>query len=227
MRTKETVRFVLGLASVPLFIIAFFMTAGRWDWVAGWAYLGLLAAGQGAGALYLWRKDPELIRRRGSFGEGTKSWDKALLSLFGLSYLAVPIVAALDSVRYGWSSMPPWLWFAGLVLYGVFPFFTTWAMAVNTHFEKTVRIQTDRDHKVVDSGPYALVRHPGYVGTILGFLFSPPLLLLSWWAFAPAVVAALALVVRTALEDRLLRRELEGYSEYAERVRFRLVPGVW
>jgi len=217
----------LGFLSFTLFIVAFFLVAGRWDWVAGWAYLGLLTLGQGACALFLWRKDPELIRRRGTLGEGTRPWDKALLGLFGLSYLGVPIVGALDASRNGWSSMPGGFWALGLGMYAFFTLFTTWAMAVNTHFEKTVRIQTDRDHRVIDTGPYRIVRHPGYVGTILGFLLSPPFLLLSWWAFAPAAAASLVLVLRTALEDRFLQNELQGYAEYAKRVRYRLVPGVW
>ena len=192
--------------------------------VAGPRMIGaflLAAAGTALGAFF------GAIVLSGTFGEDTKPWDKALLSLFGLAYLFVPITGALDAGRYGWSSMPQALWVLGLVLYAVFTFFTTWAMAVNTHFEKTVRIQTDREHRVIDTGPYRIVRHPGYAGTILGFLLSPPFLLLSWWALVPAGAAALVLVVRTALEDRFLRRELEGYAEYAKRVRYRLVPFLW
>ena len=100
-------------------------------------------------------------------------------------------------------------------------------MSVNTHFEKTVRIQHDRGHRVVDSGPYRIVRHPGYLGTIIGFVLATPLLLGSWWAFAPAVVAAAFLVVRTALEDRTLNKELDGYQTYTQNVRYHLLPGAW
>jgi protein-S-isoprenylcysteine O-methyltransferase Ste14 len=102
----------------------------------------------------------------------------------------------------------------------------SWSMAVNPFFEKVVRIQKEHGHRVVETGPYAFVRHPGYVG-FSGWLLSTPLLLGSGWAFVPAVFSVVTLVVRTALEDRMLRQELGGYAEYAERVRFRLIPGVW
>ena len=100
-------------------------------------------------------------------------------------------------------------------------------MVVNPHFEKTVRIQIDRDHRVIDSGPYAIVRHPGYAAMIPGYLLPAPLLLGSWWAFLPAVSCSLWLVLRTVLEDRTLLRELSGYEDYAGRVRYRLWPGLW
>ena len=115
----------------------------------------------------------------------------------------------------------------GLTLFCAYVAILTWSMLVNTHFEKTVRIQTDRNHKVIDTGPYRVVRHPGYLGLIAGFILSAPLLLGSWWAFVPAVASTATLIVRTALEDRTLREELDGYEDYARRVRYRLVPGVW
>jgi len=98
---------------------------------------------------------------------------------------------------------------------------------VNRNFEKTARIQSDRGHAVVQSGPYAYLRHPGYAATIVGFNFGTALMLLSWWACLPAVLAMIVLIVRTALEDRMLVEELAGYRDYAARVRYRLVPGVW
>jgi protein-S-isoprenylcysteine O-methyltransferase Ste14 len=101
-----------------------------------------------------------------------------------------------------------------------------WAMAVNEHFELLVRIQTDRGHRVVTSGPYRIVRHPGYLAAIVGGLTSP-LILGSLWAFAPVVAGALLFTARTALEDRTLREELAGYQEYAARTRHRLLPGIW
>jgi protein-S-isoprenylcysteine O-methyltransferase Ste14 len=100
-------------------------------------------------------------------------------------------------------------------------------MLVNPHFEKFVRIQHDRSHKVIDAGPYRIVRHPGYAFVIPGFVLCPPLVLGSWWSFIPAAAAVTVLVIRTALEDRTLRNELPGYKEYAHRVRYRLLPGVW
>ena len=118
-------------------------------------------------------------------------------------------------------------WLLGLGLYVCFLVVLTWCMVVNPHFEKSVRIQEDRGHKVIDRGPYGMVRHPGYVATMLGFIFATPLLLGSWWAFIPAFVTVVCLVARTALEDRTLLDELPGYAAYARRVRYRLVPGIW
>jgi protein-S-isoprenylcysteine O-methyltransferase Ste14 len=100
-------------------------------------------------------------------------------------------------------------------------------MLANPFFEKTARIQTDRGHKVIDSGPYRYVRHPGYLGTIVGFILATPLMLGSWWSVVPAVLATLSVAVRTALEDRMLLQELEGYKAYAKRVRYRLIPLFW
>jgi protein-S-isoprenylcysteine O-methyltransferase Ste14 len=168
-----------------------------------------------------------LLRRRSKIGKGTKKWDMVWLGAFGTSHLATCCIGALDAGRSGWSVMPDWIWAGGAVLYLAFVLVVTWAMAVNPHFEKTVRIQHDRDHRVVDTGPYRLVRHPGYSGILAGFVLGTPLLLGSWWAFAPAFMTMILVVVRTALEDHVLHEELSGYVEYAGRVRYRLVPGLW
>lgn len=220
------VKIALGVPITVAIFWGFFRLAGGLGWIEGWVYVGLVTLGRSASGLYLWIRDPELIRRRGEFGQGTKAWDKVCLSFFGLSYFGILMVAALDNGR-GWSAAPLWLVPVGAGLCVVDVVLVTWAMAVNRFFEKTVRIQTDRGHKVVDTGPYRFIRHPGYVATILGFIFAPPLMLRSWWAFVPAAAAVLSIVVRTALEDRTLRRELDGYAEYAGRVRYRLVPGIW
>lgn len=216
----------IGVAATAVFVGVFFWIAGRLDWTRGWAYIGLLTCGQSMSSVYIWRKDPEVLRRRGRIGEGTKTWDKILLGLFGIGYLAEIVVAALDE-RYDVSTMSGWLWPVGASMYAFCVFILTWAMAVNTHFEKTVRIQHDRGHRVIDSGPYRIVRHPGYLGAILGFILAVPFLLGSWWAFAPAMLAVVCLIVRTALEDRTLQNELDGYKAYAQNVRYRLLPGVW
>jgi len=218
---------ILVGVSTALGAAAFFWAAGRVDWTEGWLFLGLMVAGHSLSGLCVWRRDPELIRHRGRPGRGTPGWDLAWLAGFAILYLAILLVAALDGGRYRWSAMPLWLWPLGAALYVFFLVFVTWAMAVNTYFEKTVRIQTERGHQVVDRGPYRIVRHPGYLGVIVGFVLAPPLLLGSWWAFVPAIPTSLWLVLRTALEDRFLRRGLDGYAEYAQRVRYRLLPRVW
>jgi protein-S-isoprenylcysteine O-methyltransferase Ste14 len=135
------------------------------------------------------------------------------------------VVAGLG-VRFAWPALPLALWPVGLVVLWSGLATSAWAMASNRHFEGTVRIQEEVGHQVVDTGPYARVRHPGYVGLILWALGSP-LLLLSAVALLPAVVVTGWVVLRTALEDRFLKRELEGYADYCARVRWRLVPLVW
>lgn len=220
-------RVLIGVANLVLVAAALFWLAGRLDWTRGWAFLGLFVAGQTISALVLGRRDPELLRRRMRIGAGTKRWDRWWLALFMVLFLSILTVAALDSGRFGWSSAPSWTWCAGAVLYALSLALTTWTMTVNTHFEKTVRIQRERGHRVIDRGPYAFVRHPGYLFIIAGIIPSPALLLGSWWALLPASATAAWLVLRTALEDRTLRRELPGYEEYARRVRYRLIPALW
>jgi protein-S-isoprenylcysteine O-methyltransferase Ste14 len=129
--------------------------------------------------------------------------------------------------RYHWSPpLPAWIEVAGLVLGAAGGMFTNTAVAANRFFSALVRIQHDRGHHVIDTGPYRFVRHPGYAGSIV-YMFGMAVALGSRAAVAATAVIVLVLVVRTALEDRTLRAELEGYADYARRVRFRLVPGVW
>ena len=217
---------ILGGLVLALVFICIILLAGGLDWFRGWVFIGLLIVGRTISTRYIGRKDPELLRRRGQIGQGTKTWDLVLLTLFGLTYLAIIVVAAFDAQNH-WSQMPVWLWLIGAVLYVFFVVVITWAMAVNTHFEKTVRIQRDRHHRVIESGPYRIVRHPGYLATILGLVLPTPLLLGSWWAFIPTILAMAFLILRTVLEDRTLRKELSGYEAYTQKVRYRLLPGLW
>ena len=213
------------LAMTLLFAALLMLPAGRSDWTLGWIYVGLLFAQVSSHWASLLRWNPELIDRRMRFGKGTKTWDKVWAGLFSPVMLAIYVVAGFDA-RDGVSSLPTGLWFVGLALFVPSVALVGWSMVVNPFFEKTVRIQTDRGQYVIDTGPYAYVRHPGYAG-FLAWILGTPLLLASAWAFVPALLSVLGLVVRTALEDRTLRAELAGYPEYAARVRYRLIPGVW
>jgi protein-S-isoprenylcysteine O-methyltransferase Ste14 len=175
-----------------------FLPAGRLDWVAGWLYLVIVSINTAINYAYVRRRNPELIEHRMRFGKGTKTWDKIWLGLFTPIFLTVYVVAGLDAGRFGWSAMPLWLWPVGLALFLPGTMLVSWSTGVNPFFEKTVRIQTERGHRVVDTGPYRFVRHPGYVG-FFGWILSAPLLLGSWWAFLPSILSVVALVVRTAL----------------------------
>jgi protein-S-isoprenylcysteine O-methyltransferase Ste14 len=223
---RKGLRLFVRVTYLPLVFAAFFWSAGRVDWVRGWSYLGLLTVGSAASHIYLVRHNPDVLKHRRGLGRGTKKWDLILLTFFAATFLGTMIVAALDE-RYGWSSMSGWFWLAGAIVYAVSLAGVTWAMAVNPHFEKTVRIQNDRGHRIIDTGPYRIVRHPGYSGTIVGFALPAPFLLGSWWAIVPAALLVACIVLRTALEDRTLQRELPGYAAFAKKTRYRLLPGVW
>jgi len=147
------------------------------------------------------------------------------VSIFKLAWAAVHVVAGFEA-RGGGSNPLGVMWLLGLSIFVIAAVLMTWVLVSNPFFEEHVRIQHDNQHRVVDRGPYAIVRHPGYVG-FSSYLVSVPLLLGSPWAFVPTIVAVVVLVIRTVLEDRTLRDELPGYREYSERVRFRLIPGIW
>jgi protein-S-isoprenylcysteine O-methyltransferase Ste14 len=203
------------------------LAAGTVYWINAWVVIGLSLGLQTANAIVQIRWNPELLNARGkTVQEGTKPFDKAFVALYLPISFACFIVAGLDAVRYGWSSMPLGFSIFGVVLFVVVWALGCWAMAVNKYFETTVRIQHERGHRVCTAGPYRLVRHPGYLAAILGAP-SMPLILGSWWAFVPTGVYVLVLVVRTALEDRTLLEELPGYADYAKSTRYRLIPRVW
>ena len=224
--TADPRAIVLGIILLVLCIAAMFGAAGRWDWWAAWAYLGLAIAVRAVSIAYLKRKNPVLLRVRMRIGEGTRPWDRIWLAGMRLLFLAMLVTAALDAVRFGWSSMGIRHWLLGAALFTAGSLVSTRAMAENAFFEGTVRIQDDRGHRVIDTGPYAVIRHPGYAGFLLSLL-PTPLLLGSWWAFVPTGLFAVWLVLRIVLEERTLHQGLEGYTEYTSRVRYRLVPGIW
>ena len=221
-------RLVAFLLALPLYFILFmFLPAGTWAWTKGWLFIGVFLGTLAVVALYLWRVNPEVMVARTGFHEGTKRWDKILLCfLFAAVYAIVP-VAALDDGRFHWFPVPWWVCGVGYcTVPGSALGIITWAEAVNKFFEITVRLQTDRGHKVIDTGPYAVVRHPGYVGGIL-FFVGTALCLGSLWALLPAGLASALLMLRTRWEDQTLQAELPGYKEYTQRVRYKLIPGVW
>jgi protein-S-isoprenylcysteine O-methyltransferase Ste14 len=135
-------------------------------------------------------------------------------------------LATLDAGRMGWSDVPLWVVTIGYVLLIAGIAATTWAQAVNPFFKPGVRLQKERQHRVITSGPYRVVRHPGYAAAMALFV-GIALALASWWALVPAAMAIALLVVRTGWEDRLLQAELPGYADYARQTRYRLLPGFW
>ena len=219
---------LVGLLVATMVVVAagfVFVNAPRLGWTLGWIYVGIIVATLTINMTCLLRWNPDLIRRRMRVSKFSKTWDKVWVVLFGVAMIAIYVVAVMEA-RDRVSSAPGAAWLLGLAIFVPGWALAIWSMVVNPFFEKTVRIQTDHGHRVIDTGPYAYVRHPGYVGFV-GWILSTPLLLASAWAFVPALLAVAGIVIRTALEDRTLHAELPGYPEYAARVRFRLIPGVW
>lgn len=220
----------LVVSAVMLAVMAaiFYASAGRTDIPRSWLLFGATLVHFTGSTLVVARLNPELISQRLTVRRaGSKSWDEVLMRVCNLTMLLLlPAVAGLDVGRYGWSALGAQYAALGLALMAVSSVLISWSMAVNPYFEPTVRIQGDRGHRVVSTGPYGLVRHPGYLSGIL-WAVSVPLVVGSFYAFVPVLLYSVLMVLRTQLEDRTLQGELEGYAEYARRVRYRLLPGFW
>ena len=217
-----TLLFIVVIPFLPLLI------SRQWDWWEAWVYATIGILGFAISRVLAARRNPDLLAERARFLqlEDAKPWDKILSPLVGLGGGLIPLLAGLDAL-YDWS--PPFdlsVKIPALVIiltgYGL----ASYALIENRFFSGMVRIQTDRGHQVVTSGPYRWMRHPGYAGALLTYL-ATPFFLDSRWTFLPVTFIMIVLVIRTRLEDKVLQDELTGYRDYAERVRYRLLPGVW
>lgn len=200
----------------------------RWDWWEAWVYALICILGFIISRVLAAQHHPDLLTERARFlqHEDAKSWDKLLAPLVGLGSGLIPLVAGLDALLH-WSPAFSWPVKIGALIMIIAGYaLGSYALIENRFFSGMVRIQTDRGHRVVSSGPYRWIRHPGYAGALLAYL-ATPLFLDSRWAFLPTVFITVLLVIRTALEDKTLQDELAGYRDYAERVRYRLLLGVW
>jgi len=210
-----------------LLAVFLFALAGRWDLPWYWAALVAFSLSHMAMIWTVFRVDSELVKERLAPGPGTPTWDTVILSMSGVLILCNLIVAPLDVGRFHWSPrMNPMLRLTGVAGIVLGMAIMSWAMKVNTYFSKVVRIQHDRGHKVIRSGPYRYVRHPGYVGWIVLWI-SLNLSLGSWLAMQMSAAAVVVILVRTSWEDDLLCLELNGYDAYAQEVRWRLIPWLW
>ena len=230
-RTKTVTRrqWVRLVSVYLLFPLMLFICAGDLGWWQAWLYSMLILFAGIGGRIWAEQRHPGLTSERQNIDniQNAKPWDKVLAPLMAVTIgFPLVIVAGLDH-RYSWSSeFPLWLIVIGFILVSLGYAFAAWAMTENRFFSSVVRIQTDRGHAVCDSGPYRFVRHPGYAGNVFA-LIGIVLALESVWTLIPAAVALFIAVVRTVLEDQNLRDELQGYRDYARRVRYRLIPGIY
>lgn len=215
---------VIGIA---IFGALLFGSAGRLDWIAGWMFLGLFSVFTLGLTIWALRRDPGLLNERGrAFSKEVPLREKLILAAITMLQITMFVASGLDAGRWRASLMPPLVQAAGWLLLIPAVSLATGAMMTNSYASAVSRIQQERGHHVVEGGPYRWVRHPMYLG-ILFYAFGVPLALGSYWALIPGGLLSLAFVARTAAEDRMLFRDLPGYAEYAERTRYRLIPGVW
>jgi protein-S-isoprenylcysteine O-methyltransferase Ste14 len=203
-----------------------FIPAGRLDWWEAWRFFLAYAVFLIIYLVWGLRNDPEQLAERSRTAKNVKAWDKVILSVYSVLLLALLVVAGLDAGRFRWAPASPTLQLIGWIGTALGGALIGWVITVNTFLSRQVRIQDDRGQVAVTRGPYRVVRHPMYAGIIILFM-SVPLVLGSRWALAPGALICALFVLRTALEDRTLRAELPGYNEYAGRVRYRLLPGIW
>jgi protein-S-isoprenylcysteine O-methyltransferase Ste14 len=214
--------FVVFIPFLPLLL------SGRWDWWEAWAYAIISILSFAISRMLVARRYPDLIAERARYmqHENAQPWDKRLAPFLGLGGILVMLVAGLDTL-FDWS--PPFslpLKILSLIILLAGYVLGSYALIENRFFSGMVRLQTDRGHQVVSSGPYRWIRHPGYAGALLTYL-ATPIFLDSSWAFLPTGFIIVLFVIRTALEDRFLYDELAGYRDYARRVQYRLLPGIW
>lgn len=213
-----------SISFMVLMIIITFTVAGRIDYWQGWVYNGLNIVFLLVSYFLL---PAELIKERLKPEEGMKKWDKIYYVVSTPIFFAILIISVLDGGRFGWKPLIPILIIIlGILVYSIGQIIILWAKKVNTYFSSVVRIQKDRKQTVCKEGPYGFVRHPGYLGGLL-YTIATPFVLGSFWGLIPALLAIILLFIRTYLEDQTLQNELEGYIDYANEVRYKLLPGIW
>ncbi|HOH20922.1 MAG TPA: isoprenylcysteine carboxylmethyltransferase family protein [Anaerolineaceae bacterium] len=222
---RIVVMLLLVLVVIPLLPI---LISGRWNWWEAWVMLAVFVLSFILSRALAVRKSPDILKERANYNqhENTQPWDKWLSPLVAFGSVFILLVAGLDAL-YHWSAgFPLAVEIAGLVLIAGGYILGSYAFIENAYFSGTVRIQDERGHRVVSSGPYGWMRHPGYLGSLVASL-GMPLLLDSLWAFIPVVIFGAFFIIRTRLEDNFLQENLPGYREYAQKVRYRLLPGIW
>jgi protein-S-isoprenylcysteine O-methyltransferase Ste14 len=219
-------RIVSGILGLVLFALFWFGIAGRLTWWQGWAFLLTFITYVCVLAWRLSKVSPGLLRERNQPAEKAEPWDRVLIGIYTVILLILLVVTALDGGRYLWSFVPLGIQLIGWFLLAAACLMIWHVMMTNAYLSSWARLQEERKQVVVQEGAYRYIRHPMYLGIIVAFL-GMPLALGSWWGMIPGVVIVGLFVYRTYREDLMLIHGLSGYAEYAESVRYRLLPGIW
>jgi protein-S-isoprenylcysteine O-methyltransferase Ste14 len=226
MGARSIISLLLSLIVSPL---ALFLAAGTIHWVMGWISIGVIYGGSILSRVIMAVKNPDLIKERatGMDSKDSKAFDRWLVPIIGIFGPMLTFIIAGLNKRFGWLPEVSFtLEIAGVVGLILAFLITTWAMVVNRYFSSVVRIQTDRQQRVIMEGPYRIVRHPAYAASVIGSIMMP-FMLGSYWAIIPGLLTSAAIFVRTGYEDRTLQAELPGYTEYIDRTPKKLIPGIW
>ena len=223
----EKIKFLLkGLLSTILFSAILFVCAGRINYLQGWVYFSTTIIATMMNFFSI-RNNIELIIERSKPGQGTKSWDKLLLGISAIVFIVIIVIAGLDSGRFYWSIHLHWsIIVIGSVLSVSGQIIFIIARSQNKFFSTVVRIQNEKGHSVCKTGLYKIIRHPGYLGMTIS-LIAIPLITASLWSFIPVIIAIMLLLIRTSLEDKTLKNELEGYMQYTRETLYKLIPLIW
>jgi protein-S-isoprenylcysteine O-methyltransferase Ste14 len=219
-------RIVTGTLGLAVFTLAWFGIAGRVNWWQGWAFLLTFIIYVSILVRRLLKLDPALVRERNRPADKAEAWDRVVMGIYSVILVVLLIVSALDGGRYAWSTVPWGVQMIGWMLLAMAGVMVWHVMMTNTYLSSYARLQEERGQVVIQEGAYRHIRHPMYLGIIVGFL-GLPLVLSSWWAMIPSAVIAGLFVYRTYREDQMLIGGLAGYAEYTTRVRYRLLPGIW
>jgi protein-S-isoprenylcysteine O-methyltransferase Ste14 len=219
-------RIVTGTLGLAVFTLAWFGIAGRVNWWQGWAFLLTFIIYVSILVRRLLKLDPALVRERNRPADKAEAWDRVVMGIYSVILVVLLVVSALDGGRYAWSTVPWGVQMIGWMLLAMAGVMVWHVMMTNTYLSSYARLQEERGQVVIQEGAYRHIRHPMYLGIIVGFL-GLPLVLSSWWAMIPSAVIAGLFVYRTYREDQMLIGGLAGYAEYTTRVRYRLLPGIW
>lgn len=230
MRVARLIALLVVEFAVLMAVLAgvLFGAAGTAQWPSGWAYLGLFLSVGLVFSLWLAAVDPDLLaeRLKPPVQRGQARWDRLFMLAVMALYIGWHILMAADARRFGWSHAPAWAQVLGGVLFAASYLGIGWVFRTNSFAAPVVRVQSERAQTVIDTGPYAIVRHPMYAFAALQFI-GVPLVLGSWWGLAAIPLLYGGVAWRAVREEGVLRAELAGYDDYARRVRWRLAPGVW